>query len=116
VEQKKLSDYMLEGIKQTKPLQYDWMHWEDGPYYCCPIGAACYAKDPVKARELLDPDEASGVAYEMFPELAKYVEWRGLDGKHEPVPVALMNLITTLNDGADWRRDRTARYVAKLGY
>jgi hypothetical protein len=117
-ETKKLSDYILEGIRQTKPLRYEFMAWDDGePYRACPIGAACFAKDFGESRQMLDPDYASMVARDLFPELDDTVQWPGPDSPaYAGTEVSLINLITSLNDHFKWRRDRIARYVRKLGY
>jgi hypothetical protein len=113
----KLSDYMLAGITLTWPLRYNFVSEDDpGLIRACPIGAACFARDREVALEMTDPDIASGLAWETFPELSHVIRWTPPVQGGAEIEIQLINLITTLNDFLKWRRDKTARYIKKLGY
>jgi hypothetical protein len=112
--EKKLSDYMLQGVKQTDRLEADYI--EAGPvrYKACALGAAYYARESEMLWEF--GCDVSGVEiYECFPELHEDSPETGLDLLNYR-STDLGEFITVLNDKLHWRRDRIARYIKKLGY
>jgi hypothetical protein len=112
----KLSDYILAGMKLTRPVAGRYFI-EDGPSLrACAIGAACLAKDPQVRDRFSFPHDEEGVSQELFPELLVQVRCTVPIAYHREQDWYLQDLIAYLNDVAKWRRDRIARYVAELGY
>jgi hypothetical protein len=113
---RKLSDYILAGIKQTRPLTGQYFEAAEPQPKACPIGAACYAKEPDCGPSMRYNFDAEVVSQQLFPELVSQVRCTVPEPYYVAQDWYLQDLIQHLNDALKWRRDRIARYVKKLGY
>jgi hypothetical protein len=113
---KKLSDYILAGMKQTRPLTGQYFDADAAQPKACAIGAACYAKDPRSGPKMRYNFEAERVSKLLFPELVSQVRCTVPEPSYAEKEWYLQDLIQHLNDTLKWRRDRIAHYIRKLGY
>jgi hypothetical protein len=118
-ETKKLSDYMQEGLKQTKPWHNEMLYLDraTGRYAACAVGAACFAKNRALSIDTLlyshatVPKEAAG----LFPELYEQVTYQ-FDLEEGPRRIRLGALIVNLNDTYNLSREKIVEIVKGLGY
>ena len=123
---KKLSTAMLRGMKKTKPAQGQLYDSHNNGF--CALGAAAFAMGAVDCTE--EPNKKNNKL-----EKALNKHWRnelrmvipqtdltkkeqdelGQEFSYKNKP-SLQALIIHANDDLNWRRDRIARFVKRLGF
>jgi hypothetical protein len=132
----KFSDFMEAGFKLTKPGRFGFLELApNGDLYACPIGAACYARQPQT------PITGTAIAERIFPVLKErarfdlsgltraervYLEVEytgffpgqvrtGLDGG-EYLEDRLAFIIMMLRDGLEWSNEAILAWLRSQGF
>jgi hypothetical protein len=126
---------MEQGFSLTKPGRFSFLEtYPDGELHACPVGAACYARDP--RRQIF----GLGSAEALFPELGRTVfleldrfsdyERRWLEAEYTfmfrhalfkrdgvlRLEFSLGSLVMMLRDGLNWSNEQILNWVRELGY